>query len=395
MTGGGWDLTAAQQRVLGALMEKQRTVPASYPLSLNALRIACNQSSSRDPVVDYDDEAVLATLKELKEHDLVRSVWAGKGFRTVKYHQTLTEQLQLDQPGAALITVLLLRGPQTPGELKTRTDRLHSFADRGAVETQLAVLAGADPPLVRELPRRAGRHDSRWMHLLGTPPTLTTADRQISLVDRESVLADGPAARDAAVRAGYETLAGSGELDHLWPLDVFEEWFLGQVADAAAGGPVIDLGCGTGTAAAVLAGHGLQVTGLDLSPAMTARARERQPDVRFDTGDLRRVLRPPTASGWGAAVCRRSLGHLAASELPPAVAAVVRVLAPGGTLGLIVDVGEEIVTVPGTGIPLVLHDPQAVRDAVTGAGARIVDWYLRGPGRGDPPAHTLLLLATV
>ena len=374
-------------------MEKQRTVPASYPLSLNALRTACNQSSSRDPVVDYDDDTVLATLKELRERELVRFVWAGKGSRTVKYHETLTEHLQLDPPSAALVTVLLLRGPQAPGELRTRTDRLHSFADRADVEAHLAAMAGGDHPLVRELPRQAGQHDSRWVHLLGSPPTVTPSGREITLVDREAVLADGAAARDAAVLAGYEALAGSDDLDDLWPLDAFEEWFLGQVADAAADGPVIDLGCGAGTAAAVLAEYGLQVTGMDVSAAMVAQAQERQPDVHFETGDLRRVLRPPTASGWGAAVCRRSLGHLAGSELGPAVAAVVRVLAPGAALGLVVDVGEEIATLPGAGVPVVLHDPQAVRDAVTAAGAGIVDWYLRGPERGDPAATTLFVLA--
>ena len=111
-------------------------------MTLNALQTACNQSSSRDPVVDYDQPLLTETLRSLKERGLVRVVWADRGPRTLKYHQLLDERLALQPDERALITVLLLRGPQAPGELRTRTDRLHPFADRDAVEAVLRRLAG-------------------------------------------------------------------------------------------------------------------------------------------------------------------------------------------------------------------------------------------------------------
>ena len=139
-------LDAVEQRVLGSLLEKQRTVPASYPLSLNALRTACNQSSSRDPVVDYDEQTVERTARALKDRGLLRIVWADTGRRTLKYHQTLEEVLGLADDERALLTVLLLRGPQAPGELRTRTERLHAFADRTEVEAVLARMAERATP---------------------------------------------------------------------------------------------------------------------------------------------------------------------------------------------------------------------------------------------------------
>src|SRR4051794_12674372 len=118
------DLSAVDQRVLGSLLEKQRTVPASYPMTLNALQTACNQTSSRDPVVDYDQTLLQETLRSLKDRGLVRIVWADRGPRTLKYHQLLDERLMLGDAERALLTVLLLRGAQAPGELRTRTERL-------------------------------------------------------------------------------------------------------------------------------------------------------------------------------------------------------------------------------------------------------------------------------
>src|SRR3954451_7864116 len=139
-------------------------------MTLGAVRTGCNQSSSRDPVVDYDEPAVEAALRRLKDRQLVRIVWADTGRRTLKYHQLLAEALELSDAERAVLTVLLLRGAQTAGELKTRTDRLHAFADRGAVEVVLKGLWGRSEPLVRELPRQRGQHDTRWVHLLGDPP---------------------------------------------------------------------------------------------------------------------------------------------------------------------------------------------------------------------------------
>ena len=205
-------LDAVDQRVLGSLLEKQRTVPASYPMTLNALQTACNQTSSRDPVVDYDQPLLTEALRSLKERGLVRVVWADRGPRTLKYHQLLDERLALQPDERALMTVLLLRGAQAPGELRTRTERLHPFADREQVETVLRRLAALPTPLVRELERRAGPAGPP----LGPPAGAGRgraggADRRRArgLVDRESVLAEGAAARDAKVRAAYDAVAAA------------------------------------------------------------------------------------------------------------------------------------------------------------------------------------------
>ena len=144
------ELDAMDQRVLGSLMEKQRTVPAAYPLTVTALRSACNQTSSRDPVVEYAAQDLENCLRELRHRGLVRVVHTP-GQRALKYHQLLTDVLELADDERALITVLLLRGPQTPGELRTRTERLHPYADRVAVEQVLQRLAHRDPALVLSL----------------------------------------------------------------------------------------------------------------------------------------------------------------------------------------------------------------------------------------------------
>ena len=143
-------LDAREQRVLGCLLEKMVTVPATYPLTLTAVRTACNQSSSRDPIVDYGEPEVDETLLVLKKRELVRFVWTS-GSRTVKYAQALDQAIDLDEAERALLTVLLLRGPQAPGELRTRTERMYTFADRAAVESTLRAMAERQPPLVREL----------------------------------------------------------------------------------------------------------------------------------------------------------------------------------------------------------------------------------------------------
>src|SRR4051794_1424366 len=160
-------LDPVEQRVLGSLLEKEVTVPASYPMTLNGLRTACNQSSSREPVTDLSESEIVAALDRLKPRGLARLVHASHGARTIKYRQVLDEHLGLDDDERALLTVLLLRGPNAAGELKTRTERLHSFADRDEVEACLARLRDRGRPLVRELARQPGQHDARWIHLLG------------------------------------------------------------------------------------------------------------------------------------------------------------------------------------------------------------------------------------
>ena len=139
-------LDAEEQRILGSLLEKQATVPASYPLTANALRTACNQTNNREPVVDLDQQTVERTAKALKDRGLLRIVWSDTGRRTLKYHQVLDERLGLEPDERAVLTVLLLRGAQAPGELRTRTERLHGFADRGEVEACLHRMASALSP---------------------------------------------------------------------------------------------------------------------------------------------------------------------------------------------------------------------------------------------------------
>lgn len=163
-------LDVVEIRVLGALSEKDLATPEYYPLSLNALVSACNQKTNREPVTDYDEAAVLAALSSLEEKGWVRSV-SEPGSRVTKYRHLLVERLELRPSEQAVLTVLLLRGPQTAGELRTRTERLHAFSDLDAVLNTLRRLAGREPqPLVVQLERQPGMKENRWMHLLGPEP---------------------------------------------------------------------------------------------------------------------------------------------------------------------------------------------------------------------------------
>jgi uncharacterized protein YceH (UPF0502 family) len=393
------DLDAVDQRVLGALLEKQRTVPATYPMTLNALRSACNQTSSRDPVTDYDEPMLQERLKDLKERGLVRIVWADRGPRTLKYHQLLDEKLPLDEAERALLTVLLLRGPQAPGELRTRTERLHGFADRGEVEQVLRRMAGSADPLVHELPRRPGQHDARWVHLLGPVEDDHVAGPAPTGVDREGVLAEGSAARDAKVRATYDAVA-TAYADRLAAelgRKPFDRWLLERLAALAEGRPVVDVGTGPGHVAAYLAAAGADASGVDLSPGMVEEARRRFPDLRFSVGDLTGLLRPPAASGWGAITAWYALVHLAGSEVAPAIGSLARVLAPGGWLALALHAGAEVhhadeLMGEPVDVDFVLHDPEAVVAAMRAAGLVDVEWYLRGPLEGEVETDRVYVL---
>ena len=152
--------------MLGCLVEKARTTPDQYPLSLNALVTACNQTTNRWPVVRYDEGTVEAALDDLRAAELIRRE-KPHGGRAIKYSELMGRALVLDDAGIAVLAVLLLRGPQTPGELKARTERLHAFADLGAVDDALQALAThEDGPYVEQLPREPGRKESRWRDLL-------------------------------------------------------------------------------------------------------------------------------------------------------------------------------------------------------------------------------------
>ncbi|WP_193609035.1 DUF480 domain-containing protein [Nocardioides lijunqiniae] len=380
-------LDPTEQRVLGSLLEKERTVPASYPLSLNALRTACNQTSSRDPITDHDEATVERVARELKDRGLVRIVWAATGRRTLKYHQTLAEELSLTDAERALVTVLLLRGPQAPGELRSRTERLHPFADREAVEETLRRMAARPSPLVRELERRPGQHDSRWVHLLGPVDEGVAAPASATAAaDFESVLAEGADARDDSVRATYGTVAQTYAdrfTDELAGMP-FESWLLDRVAADAGDQPVVEVGSGPGHVTAHLAAAGADATGIDLTPAMVEEARRRFPEGRYEVGDLRRLMRPTTSDGWGAVLAWYSLIHLAASELPDAVAALARPIRPGGRLVLAMHAGGGVRHLDSwfdldVSLDFVLHDPATVRAVVEAAGFEDLEWYHRGP----------------
>ena len=392
-------LDAAEQRVLGSLLEKEITVPASYPMSINSVRAACNQTSSREPVVDYDEEQVHRTLRALKDKELVALIWHGAGSRAVKYVQTFAQRRGLAPDERALLTVLLLRGPQPAGALKTRAERLHRFSDRTEVEACLARMAGGETAMVRELPRQPGQQDSRWIHLLGPVEQPEAAAGRIP-VDRESVLDAGSAARDDKVRAAYAAVAApyAEQLgDELAGLP-FESWLLRRVVELSDGAPVIEVGTGPGHVAAFLAEAGADASGLDLTPEMVDEARRRHPGVSYQVGDLRRLIRPSTHDGWGAVLAWYSLIHLAASELPAAVASLARPLRTNGWLVLALHTGADVRTVTdwfGHEIDLdfVLHDSAEVIATVERAGLLDVEWYHRGPftSRGETTQRLYVL----
>lgn len=158
-------LSSIECRVLGSLIEKESTTPEYYPLSLNALVNACNQKSNREPVMTLDEAAVRQALHSLAEQSLVRSV-GGAESRVTKYEHRLQEAFNFYRHEIAILCVLLLRGPQTPGELRTRTERMHSFDDLSAVQSSLQHLMQREPPLAKMLPRQPGTKESRYVHLL-------------------------------------------------------------------------------------------------------------------------------------------------------------------------------------------------------------------------------------
>jgi uncharacterized protein len=157
------NLSATEIRVLGCLLEKQRTTPDAYPLSLNALRLACNQSTNRDPVVEYDEATIRDALHRLERRGYTRLA-SGAGSRAPKYRHLLAEALPMDDGEQAIMCVLMLRGAQTPGELKQRTERMHAFGDLTAVHTTLETLIARE--LVARLERRPGHKEERYVQLL-------------------------------------------------------------------------------------------------------------------------------------------------------------------------------------------------------------------------------------
>lgn len=175
----GLGLLETEVRVLGALVEKEITTPEYYPLSLNALINACNQKSNRDPVMTLDEDAVRKAIRALTDRAMVRS--ASRDSRVAKFEHRLNELYNFHRHEIAVLCVLLVRGPQTPGELRTRSERMYAFEDLDAVHSALNLLMRRDPPLVRVLSRQPGTKESRYMHLLAgdaAPESVTSGAEQ-------------------------------------------------------------------------------------------------------------------------------------------------------------------------------------------------------------------------
>ena len=190
-------LTPPQARVLGCLVEKQLSTPQHYPLSVNALVGACNQTTNRDPVVAYDEDTVRSALVGLRDHSLVRTFYAT-GSRTPKYTHHLDSHFDLTRPQIALVALLLLRGPQTVGELRTRSERMHAFDALADVDAELRALAEhPSGALVELLERRPGQKEARWRHLLG-------GEEEPEASPVRSAASSAPAA--APIRTGGVTL---------------------------------------------------------------------------------------------------------------------------------------------------------------------------------------------
>ena len=173
-------LNEMEARVLGALLEKEITTPDYYPLSLNSLVNACSQKSNRDPVMNLDEDSVRDALRTLHDNSLARSVSAADS-RVTKYEHRLQEAFNFDRREAALFCELLLRGPQTPGELRTRAERMHQFDDLSEAQSALQRLMNREPPLVKALARQPGTKESRYIHLLSgdAKPVSSTAAREV------------------------------------------------------------------------------------------------------------------------------------------------------------------------------------------------------------------------
>lgn len=336
------DLSPQEVRVLGCLVEKEATVPDTYPMTLNALRTACNQSTSRDPVVSYGDKEIELALNSLRTRGLTRTVHSTTN-RATKYRHVLPETLELGKAETALLSVLMLRGAQTPGELKSRSDRQHHFKTPDDVVKVLERLAVREQPLARELPRQPGQKDPRWVHLL------CPVDQQAGAGSASAVVAPVAAPAKPAppdgVR-GYDVIA---EFADLLTGDEWETHTL-VLLDELAGldplaGPIVDIGAGTGIGLAAIAdaAPGMPIVAIEPSPAMRAALHARLHDApellgrttvvpsRFGEANL-----PERAA---AVVAIGVLGHLddqertklwryLASALRPGAPAVIGWLAP-------------------------------------------------------------------
>ena len=207
-------LTPEEGRVIGSLIEKQLTTPQQYPLTLNALVGACNQSSNRDPVVSYDEHLVQTALASLRNAELIGLVYPSHGRSVTRYRHVLTERLGLDERELALLAVLLLRGPQTAGELRARSERMARFDGIDAVDADLVRLSEKAEPLVIRQPRRPGQKEERWAQLLVTASPAPAADEAGAAWSAGGTNTTAPAPTDASASTNSPTLADEARRRH-------------------------------------------------------------------------------------------------------------------------------------------------------------------------------------
>lgn len=198
-------ITQTEARILGSLVEKQLTTPEYYPLTLNALTAACNQKSNREPVMSLGETELLAAIDELRDKNLVY-LYYGSTSRTVKYKHMLPNVYELDDAETAVIALLLLRGPQTAGELRGRSDRLHEFGGIGEVQQTLDTLAKRDEPLVAALPKQPGQKEPRYTHMLFGDIDLTELAASAASPAAASAPSEAVAARLDALETALEEL---------------------------------------------------------------------------------------------------------------------------------------------------------------------------------------------
>jgi uncharacterized protein len=168
-------LTAEEIRIIGSLIEKELTTPEYYPLTLNALKNACNQKSNRNPVVSYDENLIEPVINKLRDKSLITRV-TGSDIRVPKYKQAFTEELKFQPDETAVICELMLRGPQTPGELKGRASRMFNFESLSQIDEVIQRLMNREQPMVIKLPRQTGMKESRYAHLLAGEPEIITPE---------------------------------------------------------------------------------------------------------------------------------------------------------------------------------------------------------------------------
>jgi len=336
------DLTAEEARVLGCLIEKESTTPGSYPLTLNALRNACNQSTSRDPVVSYSDHDVELALASLRERGLTRTVHSTSN-RAAKFRHIVPEALHLEAAETALISVLMLRGPQTMGALKIRSERQHVFESTDEVAAALAGLADRPQPLALQLERQPGQKDARWIQLLGADDDPSSASPSGNATSPTADVSTSDDPYGEATAEFYDLLATAH-----WETFGMQLLVLLSNADPTLG-PIVDIGAGTGVGLPFLqvAVPAARVHAIEPSRAMRTALHTR---LMLDA-DLRRITTVEPRSFALAALPERAcaliasaaLGHLDRAErerlwryiserMPVGAPAVIEVLPPARPL---------------------------------------------------------------